>query len=96
MRASTCEVRELFVSATVAPAELLGGALGEQQDRLHLAVARDRDVGQQHEVVGVARVLDRGDRRDVELAVDERDSRGPSGSALTRSTSSSTSFFTSP
>ena len=78
-----------------AAGELLGGDLGEEQDRLHLAVGGDRDVGEQHEVVGVARVLDGGNGRDVEAPSTRLTARS-FGSALTRSTSSSTSFFTRP
>lgn len=45
--------------------------LRDEVDRQHRPVGADRDIGQQHQIVGVAQVLDHRDRANVEVAADE-------------------------
>ena len=63
---STTEVALSGVTATRA--HLLEGLSRDELDRVDGALGGDAEARQQAQAVGVARVLDRGDRRQVELA----------------------------
>lgn len=53
------------------PVELLQRELGDDHAGHDGPVAADRDVGEGHQVVGVAQVLHKGDRADVQLPLDQ-------------------------
>src|SRR5205809_428227 len=59
----------------------------EQRHALHRPVARDPDLGEEPEQIGVARVLDRADHAHIELSRHQQLvqlGRGPAGRALAR------------
>src|SRR4029077_3171905 len=51
--------------------QLVDGPSTEERDAANRAVTRNRDVGEQHEIPGVARILHRADHTHIELPRDE-------------------------